>query len=61
MLTVAGVQVPLMPFVDVDGKIAAVLPLQISFNGEKVGKIFSVTVCVSVVETAHCSAFGVKV
>ena len=53
LLTVAGVQVPLIPFVEVDGKTGAELPLQISFILAKLGNNFSVTVCVSVVETAH--------
>ena len=61
MLTVAGVQVPLIPFVEVDGKIGAVLPLQILFNCAKEGAIFSVMVCVSEVEIAHLFASGVKV
>ena len=61
MLTVAGVQVPLIPFIEVDGKIGAVLPLQISFRLAKLGNNFSVMVCVSEVETAHCPASGVKV
>ena len=61
MLTVAGVQVPLIPFIEVDGKIGAVLPLQIVLNCAKEGAIFSVTVCVRVVGTAHWFPFGVKV
>ena len=61
MLTVAGVQVPLIPFIEVDGKIGAVLPLQISFSLAKEGAIFSVMVCVSEVEMAHWFASGVKV
>ena len=61
MLTVAGVQVPLMPLVEVDNKIGAIVPLQILFNVAKVGNIFSVMVCVSVVVIAHWFAAGVKV
>ena len=53
MLTVAGVQVPLIPFVDVLDKIGATLPLQISFSVAKEDAIFSVMVCVSEVDTAH--------
>ena len=44
MLTVAGVQVPRIPLVDVVGKIGAELPLQISFSLAKLGNIFSVIV-----------------
>ena len=61
MLTVAGVQVPLMLLVDDDGKIGAVLPLQISFSVAKAGNTLSIIVCVSVVGTAHWFAAGVKV
>ena len=53
MPTVAGVQVPLIPFIEVDGKTVAVLPLQISFSVAKEDDIFSVMVCVSEVDTAH--------
>ena len=61
MLTVAGVQVPLIPFVDVLDKIGATLPLQISLSVAKVGNIFSVIVCESEAERAHWLAAGVKV
>ena len=53
LLTIKGVQVPLIPLVEVDGKIGAVLPLQISFSDEKIGNILSVIVCVSVLVFAH--------
>ena len=53
LLTIKGVQVPLIPFVEVDGKIGAVLPLQISFSDEKIGNILSVIVWVSEVAIAH--------
>ena len=61
MLTVAGVHVPLIPLVEVDGKIGAVLPLQIVFSVAKFGNFFSVMVCVSVVVIAHWFTAGVKV
>ena len=61
MLTVAGVQVPLIPFVDVLDKIGATLPLQMSFSVAKLDNNFSVTVCVRVVKMAHWFAAGVKV
>ena len=44
MLTVAGNQVPLIPFIEVDGKTGAVLPLQMALSVAKVGNIFSVIV-----------------
>ena len=53
LLTIVGIHVPLMPFVEVDGKIGAVLPLQISFRDEKIGNILSVIVWVSEVAIAH--------
>ena len=61
MLIIAGVQVPLTPLVEVDGKTGAVLPLQISFSVANEGAIFSVMVWVSEVETAHWFASGVKI
>ena len=61
MLTVAGIQVPLIPLVDVDGKIGAVLPLQILFSLAKLGNNFSVMVWLSEVVMAHWLAAGVKV
>ena len=42
-----------MPFVEVDGKMGTVLPVQISFSSAKEDAIFSVMVCVSEVEIAH--------
>ena len=44
MLTIAGVQVPLIPLVEVDDKIGTALPLQISFSVAKLGNNFSVIV-----------------
>ena len=61
LLTTAGNHVPLIPLVDIDDKIGAELPLQIAFSIAKEGKIFAVTVCVSVVGTAHWFEAGVKV
>ena len=57
----AGNHVPLIPLIEVECKIGAILPLQILFDGAKVGNNFSVIVCVSEVKTAHWFASGVKV
>ena len=61
MLTVAGDQVPVIPLVDVVGKIGATLPLQIGVIALNVGVTFGLTVTVTVVVVAHCPAVGVKV
>ena len=61
LFIVAGNQVPLIPFVEIEGKIDAILPLQISFSDTKGGSTFFVIVCVIVTVFAHCPAFGVKV
>ena len=61
MLTIAGIQIPLIPLDEVDGKIGAVLPLQISLSVAKLGNNFSVIVWVSEVAIAHWLASGVKV
>jgi hypothetical protein len=61
LLTVAGVQVPVMPLVDVVGNIGAAEPAQIAGTGSKMGTIFALTVTVSVVVVAHCPDAGVKV
>ena len=61
LLTVAGVQVPVMPLVDVVGNIGAAEPAQIAGTGSKIGVIFALTVTVSVVVVAHCPDAGVKV
>ena len=62
MFTVAGVQVPVIPFVEVVGRTGAVEPLQIAAIGLKIGLILPLfTVTVSVVVLAHCPAFGVNV
>jgi len=63
LLTVAGLHVPVMPFVDVVGRAGTVPPAQI-FNVVpklKVGITFGLTVTVKVVGNAHCPAVGVNV
>jgi hypothetical protein len=57
----AGLQLPLMPLVDVVGKPAKVPPEQIAATGVKVGAMFGLTVIVNVVVVAHCPASGVNV
>ncbi len=62
MLTVAGDQAPVIPLVEVVGKLGAGSPLQIAGIALKVGVAVPVTVIAIVVEAvAHCPAVGVKV
>jgi len=62
LLTVAGDQLPVMPFVDVAGNVGATEPAHIEATGLKVGVTFGVTVMSSVVvAVAHCPAAGVNV
>ena len=53
LLTTAGDQVPLMPFVDVNGSTGAIAPEQIDATAAKVGATFGVTVTSNVVGVAH--------
>ena len=63
MLTVAGLQVPVIPLVDVVGKAGTVPPLQIvnEVPKLKVGVILGFTVTVNVVGLAHSLLLGVNV
>ena len=61
LLMVAGLQVPVMPFVDVPGNAGAVDPLHTGPMGPKVGIVPLVTVTDRVVTLAHCPALGVNV
>jgi hypothetical protein len=61
LLTVAGLQVPLIPLVEVVGNTGAVAPEHIAANGLNVGVIFGSMVMSSVVTIPHCPAPGVKV
>jgi len=61
LLTTAGDQVPVMPFVDVNGRTGATAPEQIAGTGSKVGVTFGLTVIVIVVVVAHSPAVGVNV
>jgi len=60
-LFIAGLQVPVMPFVDVVGKAANAAPLHIGATAVNVGVTFGFTVIVNVVVVAHCPAEGVNV
>ena len=53
LLTIAGVHVPVMPFVDVNGNTGATDPEQIGATAAKVGVTFGVTVTSNVVGVAH--------
>ena len=57
----AGDQVPVIPFVEVVGKVLKVAPLQIGLTAVNVGVTLGLTVILKVVVVAHCPAFGVKV
>ena len=61
LLTIAGLQVPAIPFVDVVGSIGATAPLQIGAITLKFGNTEGLTVTVSVVGVAHCPTAGVNV
>ena len=61
LLTAAGVHVPVMPFVDVNGSTGATEPSHIAATAAKVGVTFGVTVTSNVVGVAHWPAVGVKV
>ena len=61
LLTTAGDQVPVMPFIDVNGSTGATSPEQIGATATKVGVTLGVIVTVNVVVVAHWPASGVKV
>ena len=61
MLFNAGVQVPVIPFNEVNGKADKFPPLQIAETCVNVGVSFGVTAMVIVAVVAHCPAVGVKV
>ena len=61
LFIVAGLHVPLIPFVDVGGSAGAADPLHIGAIGLKVGVILELTVTVAIVVVAHCPAAGVNV
>ena len=53
LLTTAGVQVPVIPFVDINGSTGAAAPLHIGAITAKAGVTFGVTVISIVVVVAH--------
>jgi len=61
VLLSAGVQVPVMPSLEVRGNAASVAPEQIGATAANVGRMFGLTTIVSVVVVAHCPVVGVKV
>jgi len=61
VLITAGLQVPLIPLADVNGRAGADEFRQSEPNGLNVGVITGFTVTVNVVVAAHCPASGVKV
>jgi hypothetical protein len=60
LLTVAGLQVPDIPLLEVVCKIGAVVPLQIAAMALKVGVIIGLTVTVIDLFVAHCPAVGLN-
>ena len=61
LLTVAGDQVPVMPFNEVVGNTGAAEPEQIGVIAANVGVTVGFTVTASVAVVAHWPASGVKV
>ena len=61
LLTAAGLQLPVIAFVDVVGNTGAGAPVQIAANAVNVGVTVVVTVCTIVVVVAHTPAVGVNV
>ena len=61
MLTVAGLHVPVILFVDVVGRIGAAVPEQKGAMASNVGTVLGLTVMGKVVVVAHCPAIGVNV
>ena len=61
LLTVAGLQVPVIPLREVVDKTGAAAPEQIAATGSKVGVMIGLTVIVRVAVVAHCPGSGVNV
>ena len=61
VLSNAGVQVPVMPLLEVVGNAVSVAPEQIGATAVNVGVMFGLTVMVKVAVVAHCPAVGVNV
>jgi hypothetical protein len=60
LLTVAGLQVPVIPLVDVLGKTGAVAPLQIAGMAANVGVTIGFTVMVKLAVIIHVPELAVK-
>jgi hypothetical protein len=60
LLTVAGLQVPVIPLVDVVGKTGAVAPLQIAGMAANVGVTIGFTVTVKLAVLIHVPELAVK-
>ena len=60
---IEGLQVPVMPLVETEGKVGAFAPAQrvSAVPKSNTGVTFELTVTVNVVGEAHCPADGVKV
>ncbi len=61
LLTVAGLHVPVIPFVEVVGKTGAAVPLHIAATALNNGTVGVLTVTLNVADPAHCPALAVKV
>jgi hypothetical protein len=61
VLSIAGLHVPVIPFVEVVGSAGIVAAVQYDPAGVKVGVVCGVIVMDKVVVVAHCPAVGVKV
>jgi len=61
LLTVAGLQVPESPLVEVVGNGASGSPEQIAVTAAKVGVMSGLTVTCNIVIVAHCAAVGVNI
>jgi len=61
VLSSTGVQVPVIPLLDVVGSAVSVAPEQIAATGVNTGVMFGLTVIVNVVVVAHRPAVGVNV
>ena len=57
----AGLQIPLMPLIEVVGNAAMLAPEQMAATGANVGVTGAFTVMVRLAVVAHCPADGVKV
>jgi hypothetical protein len=61
VLLSAGLHVPVMPLMELVGKVVSAVPSQMAGTGLKFGVTNGFTVIVSVVVVAHSLAAGVKV